>query len=81
MTEPRVTFEAFLEAELGSLLRFAAVLTGDAALAEDVLQEFLIRATARWDSIGRIGPASRLRAQDGRERSPSLPGCPGASVR
>jgi len=54
MTEPRVTFEAFLEAELGSLLRFAAVLTGDAGLAEDVLQEVLFRATARWDSIGRM---------------------------
>ena len=61
MTEPRVTFEAFLEAELGSLLRFAAVLTGDAGLAEDVLQEVLFRATARWDSIGRMDPTAESR--------------------
>jgi DNA-directed RNA polymerase specialized sigma24 family protein len=54
MTEPRVTFEALLEAELGSQLRFATVLTGDAGVAEDVLQEVLIRATIRWDSIGRM---------------------------
>ena len=52
MTEPSVTIESFLEAELGSLLRFAAVLTGDRQLAEDVLQDVLIRANARWDKIG-----------------------------
>jgi RNA polymerase sigma-70 factor (sigma-E family) len=59
MTEPSVTFESFLEAELGSLLRFCAVLTGDGGRAEDVLQEVLIRAHARWD---RIGPMDQRRA-------------------
>ena len=49
-----MTFEEFLDAELGSLLRFAAVLTGDSGLAEDVLQEVLVRAHARWDRIGRM---------------------------
>lgn len=52
MTEPTVTFESFVEAELGSLLRFAAVLTGSRELAEDVLQDVLIRANARWETIG-----------------------------
>ena len=52
MIEPKLTFESFLEAEMGSLLRFAAVLTGDTGLAEDVVQEVLIRANARWDRIG-----------------------------
>jgi RNA polymerase sigma-70 factor (sigma-E family) len=59
MTEPSVTFESFLEAELGSLRRFAAVLTGHRELAEDVLQDVLIRANARWD---RIGPMDHRRA-------------------
>ena len=54
MTESKVTFESFLEAELGSLLRFAAVLTGDRGVAEDVLQDVLIRANARWERIGRM---------------------------
>lgn len=34
------------------LLRFAAVLAGDRASAEDLAQEVLIRAYARWDRIG-----------------------------
>lgn len=54
-----MTFEKFLEAELGPLLRFAAVLTGDASVAEDVLQEVLIRVHARWH---RIGPMDQRRA-------------------
>jgi RNA polymerase sigma-70 factor (sigma-E family) len=52
MTERALTLDAFLGAELGSLLRFAAVLTGDTALAEDVVQDVLIRVNARWDRIG-----------------------------
>jgi RNA polymerase sigma-70 factor (sigma-E family) len=59
MTEPTVTFESFLESELDALARFAAVLTGDRGLAEDVLQEVLIRAQARW---ARIGPMGHRRA-------------------
>ena len=47
-----MTFEEFTGARLPALLRFAAVLTGDRAIAEDVAQEALIRAYARWDRIG-----------------------------
>jgi hypothetical protein len=46
-----VTFEEFAAARLRELLRYAAVLTGDRRLAEDVVQEVLIRAHARWSTI------------------------------
>jgi RNA polymerase sigma-70 factor (sigma-E family) len=46
-----VTFEEFAAARLPAVLKFAAVLTGDRGLAEDVVQEVLIRANARWQMI------------------------------
>jgi RNA polymerase sigma-70 factor (sigma-E family) len=49
-----MTFEEFAAARLGALLRFAAVLTGDRDLAEDVVQEVLIRAHGRWAAIARL---------------------------
>jgi len=47
-----MTFEELAAARLPALLRFAAVLTGDRADAEDVVQEVLIRAHRHWDKIG-----------------------------
>lgn len=47
-----MTFEEFAAARLPAVLRLAAVLAGDRATAEDLAQEVLIRAHARWDSIG-----------------------------
>ncbi len=44
-------FEEFAASRLPAVLRFAGVLTGDRALAEDVVQEVLIRASRRWDQI------------------------------
>jgi RNA polymerase sigma-70 factor (sigma-E family) len=44
-------FEEFAAARLPAVLRFAGVLTGDRALAEDVVQDVLIRASRRWDQI------------------------------
>ena len=49
-----MTFEEFATARLPSVLRFAGVLTGDRGLAEDVVQEVLIRANARWQAIARL---------------------------
>jgi DNA-directed RNA polymerase specialized sigma24 family protein len=46
-----MTFEEFAVARLPAVLRFAAVLTGDRGLAEDVVQEVLIRVSARWQVI------------------------------
>ncbi len=41
-----MTFEEFADARLPAVLRFADVLTADHALAQDVVQEVLIRAGA-----------------------------------
>lgn len=47
-----MTFEEFAASRLPAVLAFAAVLTGQRATAEDIAQEVLIRAHARWDTIG-----------------------------
>jgi RNA polymerase sigma-70 factor (sigma-E family) len=44
-------FEEFAATRLPAVLRFAGVLTADRALAEDVVQEVLIRASKRWDQL------------------------------
>ena len=49
-----MTFEEFAASRLPGVLRFAAVLTGDRALAEDLAQEVLIRAHSRWRTIGSL---------------------------
>jgi len=49
-----MTFEEFAATRMPGVLRFAAVLAGDRATAEDLAQEVLIRAYARWDRIGRL---------------------------
>lgn len=49
-----MTFEEFTAERLPAVLRFAGVLTGDRALAEDVVQEVLIRAHGRWKRISRL---------------------------
>ena len=57
-----MTFEEFAAARLPAVLRFAAVLTGDRSLAEDVVQEVLIRAAGRWQVIARLDrPESYVR--------------------
>lgn len=47
-----MTFEEFAVARLPALLAFATVLSGQRATAEDIAQEVLIRAHAKWDRIG-----------------------------
>ena len=43
-----VSFEAFVAARYGALLRAAFVLTGDRGLAEDLLQSAFMRAYPAW---------------------------------
>jgi RNA polymerase sigma-70 factor (sigma-E family) len=49
-----MTFEEFARARLPAVLAFATVLTGQRATAEDLAQEVLIKACARWETIGRL---------------------------
>lgn len=46
-----MTFDEFASSHLARLLRFAAVLTGERGLAEDVVQEVLLRTHQRWHKI------------------------------
>ncbi len=46
-----MTFEQFAATRLDAVVRFATVLTNDRGLAEDVVQEVLIRAHRRWTQI------------------------------
>jgi RNA polymerase sigma-70 factor (sigma-E family) len=49
-----VTFEEFVTARTPALLRYAAVLTGDRHLAQDVVQDVLVRAHGRWRRIAAL---------------------------
>ena len=46
-----MTFEEFAAARLQALLRYAVMLTGDVHLAEDVVQETMVRAQLRWRRV------------------------------
>ncbi len=48
-------FEEFTRTGLRPLLQFTRVLTGDRALAEDIVQEVLIRLHARGDRLDEVG--------------------------
>lgn len=48
-----VTFAEYAAARLPALLRYATVLTGERELAQDVVQEVLIRAQLNWRRIAR----------------------------
>ena len=44
-------FDEFARGQLPSLVRFAAALTGDRQLAQDVVQDALVRAYTRWQRV------------------------------
>jgi RNA polymerase sigma-70 factor (sigma-E family) len=46
-----VTFDDWASLRLDPLLRFAAVLCGNRSLAEDVVQDVLVKAHRHWDTI------------------------------
>jgi RNA polymerase sigma-70 factor (sigma-E family) len=57
-----MTFEEYTAARSVALLRYAAVLTGDRDLAQDIVQEVLARAHQRWQRIVRLNvPDSYVR--------------------
>ncbi|MGH8794005.1 MAG: SigE family RNA polymerase sigma factor [Stackebrandtia sp.] len=56
------SFDEYVRARSGALLRFAYLLCGDAHLAEDFVQEALIRCHRKWSRIERdYGPDAYVR--------------------
>jgi RNA polymerase sigma-70 factor (sigma-E family) len=47
-----VDFDQFVVARLPALIRYCAMLANDRELAQDVVQDVLVRAHARWRRIG-----------------------------
>lgn len=47
-------FEEFCRGQLSGLVRFAAALTGDTALAQDLVQDALVRTWPRWPKVSRM---------------------------
>lgn len=50
-TEIRVTYDEFVVARLQPLLRYAVMLTGDPHLAEDLVQETMVRVQLKWRRV------------------------------
>jgi RNA polymerase sigma-70 factor (sigma-E family) len=48
-----VIFDEYVTARLPALLRYAVMLTGNQHMAEDVVQDTMVRAHARWERIQR----------------------------
>lgn len=46
-----MTFEEYVATRLDAVLRYAVVLTNDRGLAEDLVQEVLLRVHTRWEQI------------------------------
>jgi DNA-directed RNA polymerase specialized sigma24 family protein len=55
------TFDKYVAARSPMLLRFAYVLCGDSHLAEDLVQEVLIRTHRRWSAIEASNPDAYLK--------------------
>ncbi|MGI8417300.1 MAG: SigE family RNA polymerase sigma factor [Nakamurella sp.] len=49
-----MTFDDFIRDELAALLRFAGVLAGNRADAEDLMQDVLLGTYRRWPTIGQL---------------------------
>ncbi|HZE48822.1 MAG TPA: sigma factor, partial [Jatrophihabitantaceae bacterium] len=47
----RATFEEFARQELPGLLRYGVMLTGDRELAQDLVQDVMIKAHSHWRRI------------------------------
>jgi RNA polymerase sigma-70 factor (sigma-E family) len=52
--ESGLSFEAFVAARGGSLLRYAFMLTHDAGRAEDLVQDALVKVHRRWGRVAEV---------------------------
>jgi RNA polymerase sigma-70 factor (sigma-E family) len=57
----RASFEAWARARQQGLVRSAYLLTGDLGRAEDLVQEALIKAATRWDTLRHGNPDAWVR--------------------
>jgi DNA-directed RNA polymerase specialized sigma24 family protein len=57
----RTSFEAWARSRQQGLVRTAYLLTGDFHRAEDLVQEALVKAAARWDSLAGGSPDAWVR--------------------
>ena len=57
----RASFEAWARARQQGLVRSAYLLTGDLGRAEDLVQEALIKAATRWDTLRHSHPDAWVR--------------------
>ncbi|HEY0698361.1 MAG TPA: SigE family RNA polymerase sigma factor [Micromonospora sp.] len=54
-----MTYEEFADSRLTALLRYAVMLTGDPHLAEDLVQETLVRVQLNWRKVARADSPER----------------------
>lgn len=54
-----MTYEEFANSRLTELLRYAVVLTGDAHLAQDLVQETMVRVQLNWRRVARAEAPER----------------------
>ncbi|GAA3743347.1 SigE family RNA polymerase sigma factor [Plantactinospora mayteni] len=54
-----VTYEEFADSRLTALLRYAVMLTGDPHLAQDLVQETMVRVQLNWRRVDRADAPER----------------------
>ena len=54
-----MTYEEFADSRLPALLRYAVMLTGDPHLAQDVVQETMVRVQLNWRRVARADAPER----------------------
>jgi RNA polymerase sigma-70 factor (sigma-E family) len=57
--EVSVTYEEFVDSRLTALLRYAVMLTGDPHLAQDLVQETMVRVQLNWRRVVRADVPER----------------------
>lgn len=57
--EVAVTYEEFVDSHLGALARYAVMLTGDSHLAQDLVQETMVRCQLAWRKVARADSPER----------------------
>ncbi len=65
-------FSEFVEARSHALLRTAYLMVGDHQLAQDLLQEALVKTLIAWPRLREPEKVDALRAEDGRDNRDHL---------